>query len=121
MQQTQDDTYLKYFRDGGSNDDRTLGDDGFAEAVVRSQPNEAETMRIDAVIATVCEKYGITKEQLSSNSRERIYSRIRAEIGLIARESGIATISEVARIFGRSQAGLSRAICKLAKTTKTSY
>lgn len=121
MQQTQNDVYLKYFRDGGSHDDRTLSDDGFADAVVQSQPNEAETMRIDTVIATVCEKYGITKEHLSSNSRERIYSRIRAEIGLIARESGIATISEVARIFGRSQAGLSRAICKLAKTTKTSY
>lgn len=121
MQQEQDDTYVQLFRLGGENDDRILGDDDFVEKVLRPKRKEAHPASIEAIIATICEKHGVTMEQLSSNSRVRAYSRIRAEIGLIARESGVATVSEAARLFGRSQAGLSRAVCKLANEVKKSY
>ena len=121
MQQDQDSTLLQLFRVGSEHDERALGDDSFVEAAIQPRCEASVVTNLDSVIATVCEKHDVTIDLLSSNSRERKLSRARAEIGFIARESGVATVSEVARLFGRSQAGLSRAVCKLAKSTKTSY
>ena len=66
----------------------------------------------------VCEKYGINLAALRSPSRERRLARIRAEIGMLAIDGGIATNAEVARFFRRSQAGLSRAVWPLRRQLK---
>jgi hypothetical protein len=46
-----------------------------------------------------CRKYKISDAKLVSDSRDRLCSRIRAEIGLAAIEDGIATDAEIARFF----------------------
>jgi chromosomal replication initiation ATPase DnaA len=89
--------------------------------VTGSREEKARPTSLDQIIESVCEKYGVTEQELDSASRKRTLTRVGAEIGFIARETGVATITEVARRFGRSQAGLSRAITNCAKTIKLSY
>lgn len=115
------DSMTDLFRKGGQHDDRVLGNDDFLESVTGSRGEKARPTSLDHIIESVCEKYGVTQQDLDSVSRKRILTRVRAEIGFLAREAGVATITEVARRFGRSQAGLSRAITNFAKGINTSY
>lgn len=103
-------------RDGMDNDSRVLGDDRFLASLCPTVTQSASTRSLSEFVQDACEKYGVTKAELASASRERKYSRIRAEIGLAALEAGVTTIAELARCFNRSQSGLSRSISRLRKT-----
>jgi len=65
-----------------------------------------------------CQKYDVSKSALKSTSRNRRFAAVRAQIGLTAIESGIATNAQIARYFNRAQSGLSQAISKLRQQCK---
>ena len=90
-------------------DDQLIGDDNW-----KAQADEAgPTRSLDELVAEVCDRFNVTKAQLQSKSRKRLYSAARAQITLAAVDEGVATMTEVARLFGRAHSGLSRAVNRL--------
>lgn len=120
MVQDQRESTLALIRLGSEHDDRVLGSDSFLETIAHAPPRIITEQNLEQLIIEVCEKHGVAKERLSSVSRERKLTQIRAEIGFMARENGVASVKEVAARFGRSHAGISRAITKFANATKIS-
>ena len=102
-------------REGVDNDSRVLGDDRVLASLFPTVTQSAGTQSLDELVQDFCQKYDVTETELASTSRERKYSRIRAEIGLAALEAGVATIAELAKCFNRSQSGVSRSISRLRK------
>ena len=102
-------------RHGTKSDQRILGDDAFLASLGSelTQPSSQRTLM--ELTQQICRKYKTSETELASDSRDRLYSRIRAEIGLVAIDGGIATNAEIARFFNRSQSGMSRAINDLRK------
>lgn len=105
-------------RHGTKGDHRVLGDDGFMASLTPDIVQPVSRTTLKDLTREICQKYGVTEESLMSSSRERKYSRIRAEIGLTAIDRGIASNAEIARHFNRSHAGMSRAIDRLRKQAK---
>ena len=118
MQQDQQDATVKLFRSGSQSDDRVLGSDDFLESVTHEPAEPRAALSLEQIVDSVCAKHGVDKERLSSASRERNLTRIRPEIGFLARENGVASVQEIATYFRRSHAAISRAITKFAKAMK---
>ncbi len=105
-------------RYGSDDDHRAVGDDGFMASLEREVTHTASQRTLADLAKKICRKYNVSEAELASSSRLRSHSNIRAEIGLAAIESGIATNAEIARHFNRSQSGLSRVISRLRSQRK---
>jgi len=70
---------------------------------------------LEDLAARIAAQHGLTMEILCSPSRARHVCRVRAIIAWHAKVSGIATLSDVARRFGRSTAAISLAISGLRR------
>lgn len=103
-------------REGVGDDKRILGDDGFLGALGGKPRQSSIHGSLEELAQEICRKYEVTEAMLVSASRDRKYSRIRAEIGLVAIENGIATNAEIARFFNRCQSGMCRAINGIRKS-----
>ena len=71
---------------------------------------QAAEETLDQLIKRVCALHGVTEYELAAPSRARKLASIRTDIACEAVERRIATVSEVARRFHRSQPALSRAM-----------
>lgn len=105
-------------RRGQDDDTRVLGDDGFIASLGSIGHRAATHQTLDDLALAVAQQYGVTIAELKSLSRERKFSRIRAEIALAAIEGGVTTNAEVARYFNRSQSVLSLAVSRLRKRAR---
>lgn len=70
-------------------------------------------MDLDTLIDQVTADHGVTRQELESKSTRRRATEARAEIARQAQDMEIATISDVAREFGRSTAAMSRGVGRL--------
>ena len=73
-------------------------------------------LALDDLAARIAAQHGLTMEILCSPSRARHIARVRATIAWQAQVLGVATLSDVARRFGRSAAAISLAISSLRRT-----
>lgn len=94
-------------------DEQLIGDDDWKTEMLTRHTNSHPARSLDDLIVEFCGRYQVTEVQLRSRSRRRDHSAIRAEIALAAADEGVATITEVARRFGRAHSGLSRAVNRL--------
>jgi hypothetical protein len=94
-------------------EDQLIGDDAWKSETLGKQAPRRRLGSLDELVAQACERHRVTEGQLRSRSRCRVHSAIRAEIALAAVDEGIATLTEVARRFGRAHSGLSRAVNRL--------
>ena len=106
------------FREGSDGDHRVLGDDGFIASLGHDVTQPAAQQTLAELTQVICQKHDVSAAELRSASRERKYSAIRAEVGLAAIDSGIASNAEIARYFNRNQSGMSRAINRLRRQRK---
>ncbi len=100
-------------RQGLSGDDRILGNDDWVEGVLAAAGHHVPERTLEQLIAEVCRQHRVHEASLAESSRCRELARIRTEIALLASEQGIATITEVARRFGRAHSGLVRSVNRL--------
>jgi len=94
-----------------------LGDESFATAALEKARAD-EAMRenappVDAIVAAVCEAWGVKPKDLSEPSRARDLSEARAAAALLARETGAASLTEMATRFRRELSSLSRVVQNL--------
>jgi len=101
---------ITLLRQGLPRDDQILGNDDWSERVLTKADDYTPAQSLEQLIVEVCRRHHVDKAALSERSRCRKFSRIRAEIALIASEQGVATITEVARQFGRAHSGLVRSV-----------
>ena len=104
---------VEQIRDGITSDDVSIRDDTWLNEVLRRASERPEFESLEELINEVCRRNGVTEAQLASGSRSQSHARLRAEIALIATDFGIATMTEIARRFGRSLPVVSRAVGKL--------
>ena len=68
---------------------------------------------LETLIKQVAAYHGVTVQEMESKSKRRHTAEARAEIARQAQDMGIATITDVARRFGRSTAAVSRGVSRL--------
>jgi REP element-mobilizing transposase RayT len=88
------------------NDRRVLGDDRFLAKLLRESWCPRSRKSLDQLIADACRQFDVTLDALQSSSRQRQVTRTRAWIAHQAVTLRIASLSEVARRFGRNEASL---------------
>jgi len=109
---------LQKLRGDSSGERRVLGDDDFAASIGPVMLPPAAQQTLQELAETICRQHDLSIADLRTPSRRRSYARIRAAIGLVAIDSGIASNAAVARFFGRSQSGMSRAINQARRQAK---
>jgi REP element-mobilizing transposase RayT len=98
------------FHGGAGGGGRVLGDDAFVERALEQAGEQAgNPPSVEAIIDAVAGEFGVAPAALTEPSRARCLSEARGLAGLIARETGAAGLSELARRFGRDQSNISRA------------
>ena len=95
-------------------DPRVLGDEQFVRRLPDLAPFRRTRITLDDLITQVCKESGINPADLAAPTRARAVTAVRAAILQRALDEGVATVSELARRFGRSAA----AMCQLAARTK---
>ena len=113
MQQDQSAAVVGLLRTGLGDDCRVLGDEGFLGSLSIEQSKNSAPQTLDDLMRYVCLKHQVSETKLASGSRCHRYSRIQAEVALLSLDNGIASVTEVAQRFGRSQPSLSRAVSRL--------
>jgi REP element-mobilizing transposase RayT len=116
MRDAQPDFLTLAFRNGSNSDCRVLGEDEWLARVLNQEPLDIQKESLDSLITRYCQERAITEADLRSRSNTRVLARIRAEIARDAVEKRIATISEVAKRFNRSQPSLSRSVSRLLQS-----
>ena len=113
MAQLPSENVLKLLRQGCPLDERFLGDDRWVQSVLTESDAIDRHGSLEKIIDDACKKHNVTEAMLASQSRSRRHSRIRAEIAIAATERRCATVTEIAKRFGRAHSGLSRAMTRL--------
>jgi hypothetical protein len=102
-----------------------IGDDSFIQTVLAAEKDHVEcgdfNGTISDVIKYICSKYGISETEITSESRARDLSHIRAIIALMARDIRGLSIIEAAKNLKRDSGGLSRLANKLDKKCNSSH
>lgn len=109
----QSSSVTELLRGGLADDHRALGDDAWLKEVLEDSDPKLEIESLDQLIARVCLRNDVTEVQLASRSHSHTNAKLRAEIALVATKYGIATVTEIARRFRRSQPVISRAMNRL--------
>ena len=99
----------------GPQETRIVGDDRFVERALQASGGRARSraVNVDRIVAYVCKGSRLTERQLAQPGKGRAPAEARALIALLAVSTGSATLSEVARRFGRDLSGVSRAVKRL--------
>jgi len=87
-----------------------LGSDEFLARVNKAHVRGRPRGSLQDLLAEACQRFEIPLERLSSPIRDSYLAKVRAWIGHQARQRHIATLSEVARALGRTEATLRQAI-----------
>ena len=99
------------FHAGNGGGGRLLGDDAFIERAMEQAGERPDSPpSLDAIIEVAAGEFGVAAADLADPSRARLLSSARGLAGLIARDTGAASLTEIARHFGRDQSNISRAV-----------
>ncbi len=106
------------FHVGNGAGGRVLGGDDFIErALVEARETPARPPEVDAIVDAVARDCGVSVADLAGPSRERRICEARGLAGLIARQTGAASLTALAARFGRDQSNMSRSVRKVEKQT----
>lgn len=93
-----------------------LGDDRFIEKVLHRTPDSiSRGMSLNRLVARVSEEYHLGEDRLAGVSRNRRAAEARAAIGYLSMQTRCATLTEVARRFGRDVTTLSKGVQRIAE------
>ena len=86
-----------------------LGDDGFIDEI-KTKVCVVQKQKIELLdlIAKICERYELTKEDLCSSGKQHKQSRARAILALLVRESSNLSLEQLSRFLRREASGLSK-------------
>jgi hypothetical protein len=94
---------------------RVLGDDRFVDTLLGPAMKRYPMTTLDRITEHLCRDLNVTIDQLRSASQHRRLSKARGMIAARAIDERVATLSELARFFNRSDSALSRSIERYAR------
>jgi len=104
----------------GDEDSRVVGGERFVEQLQRHaliiEPRGRVTL--DALVDHVCAGYGVDERALRASGRQRATAQARALVGWLVVQTKAATLTEVARRFGREASGLSRQVARMEQAAR---
>ena len=83
----------------------------------RATLERGPTIELEQLIREACDEAGISLHDLRSASRASMLTRVRDRIAAVAIERNAASLSEIARLLGRSVAAVSRSVARHRKRT----
>lgn len=95
-------------------DSRLLGDDNFIDRCLSGSGEMPPRLTAQQIIDKVCLAYHVDLIILQAKSQQRLASEARAVAGWLARESGCATLSSIAKLVNRDVGSISSAVRRLA-------
>ncbi len=88
-----------------------LGDDDFIQEILDFEcgvnPLQSE-ISLDELVDFICEKYHVSKNDLSSVSKIKILTHVRGVLSLLIRESETFSLAELGKLINRDPSGLSQ-------------
>lgn len=100
----------------GSLEGRILGDDCFADDVLRkASQHRRHPKSLDEIMDAVCQRFSITLDELAMVGKTKPYSAVRAMAALLIRESADHSLTELSTMLNRDVASLSQAARRLAE------
>lgn len=97
----------------GAQDSRVLGDDYFAEQILKEIGEEKRTLALDDCIEKVCDFYKLQSDDLSRAGSQRLPSEARSVVAYLMKEYGKESLTNIAKHFHRDVSTLSGAIHNL--------
>lgn len=97
----------------GFDDPRIVGDEAFTETALNAAEERAAKVTLATIVTHVCSIVNIEVSLLSTQTQARRIAAARAVIGWLARETGAASLTEVARGFNRDVGSMSSAVRRL--------
>jgi putative transposase len=97
----------------GGYDDRVLGKDSWLVSILGGEYICPPKQSLQDIVSAVCDAHQVDEASLAAPRGPHCNSEIRAQIAMQATDMGVATISEVARRFNRTQSAISQAIQSL--------
>jgi hypothetical protein len=91
-------------------DARILGSDDFAVKLLGAAWQPRSRKSLDDLIWEACQQFSVTEEALRSRNSQRTLTTARAWIAPQATITRVASLSEVARTFARSEASLRESV-----------
>jgi len=113
-----DEGHKPEFHGASSVDSRVLGDDDFVEEALRNEPSAIATATMNDVLDAVTKLYGVTLEEIVSPGQGIRISQARALAAWGVFTLSSATLTELARKFGRDVTSLSSAVKRLVERSK---
>ena len=100
----------------GSLEGRILGDDYFADEVLKKAEQQRHHPKsLEEIVDAVCEQFSITVAELAAVGKTRPNSEARAIVALLIRESPDHALTELGVMLNRDVASLSQAARRLAE------
>ena len=88
-----------------------LGDDNFVSRVLElAEMKVGRPASLHAIVVEVCQELGLTEEKLRVAGKSSQAAQARWMIGLLAMDHNSATLTEVARYFGRDVTSISNGV-----------
>ena len=110
--------YRKEFHHG-TQDGRLLGDDRFAEELMRKlDDNYHRQISLQEIIEYVCRLYALQPNELALPGKKRNRSEARSVIGLLVQEQDHLSLTELARFTRRELSGVSYGANRLTERAK---
>lgn len=110
------------FHGKGSADTRVIGTDHFVETILeRADALPILKPGLDAVVDAVKNLYGLAEEELASPGQKRLAAEARGLAAWAVQEYSSATLTELAKRFGRDVSSMSAAIKRLEERRKRDH
>jgi len=102
----------------GNHQGRLLGDDHFVSGVLeRVETKSGRPPSLGVIVAEVCRDGGLSERSLRASGKESRAAQARWIVGLLAMEHKSASLTEVARYFGRDVTTISNGVRQLRERT----
>ncbi|ADI85523.1 transposase [Geobacter sulfurreducens] len=108
------------FHGKGSSDSRVIGDDHFVEAILeRADRLPLRRPGLDMVVEVIKRLYSLQEEELASPGQKRWAAEARGVAAWAVQEFSSATLTDLAKRFGRDVSSMSAAVRRLEQRRKT--
>jgi len=105
----------------GNTDEAILGNDRFIEKVLHRKPDSIfRRTSLNRIVIGVAKEYDLKAEQMAGVGRNRMAAEARAVIGYLSMQTKCATLTEVARRFGRDITTLSKGVRRITQRAQKS-
>lgn len=101
------------FHGEGTADSRILGDEEFAQNLVREGEDLPEKITVDDVISAVCRHYRLEPQMLALPGKKQALAHARGMAALIVQDLPSCSLSEIGRRTGRDVSSLSAMAARL--------